>query len=323
MKNILIILVLYGILFSSCNAKPQNIISTATIVTESTQTQTIEPTLKPTLTPQSLPTPYPYIINANFPEIGYLEFADNYQIISNKFSNINFDDLTSGRLLKFELDFISKTPVFSDQVENSKIEIHTLTFSSNHGTYSAKQIVVLGVKNSRFKPELRPLKIISFYVFRDEQLFENLGINPIRNDGLWFNEKWPFWLMTWAYHNPDGTVTLGHSLVEIFNYVNLTNTIRLSPRYKWRDCLTCELHGTDFKPSPEYLFYNIQIKEENINKVNHLALYKIYKSHPELIPDEKIIKTWVSNKVMPQELQFKLFGLETSTIQPDHNFWRF
>jgi len=310
------------IIFSSCNFVPQyNFINTE--ISEYTQTITIKTSPEPisTIQPISTPTPpIPYIINPELPKIGLEDFLNNYDEILQDYTTVSLSDLRSGKLIKFEENYLSGNPVFDDHVLSSEIVISSIKYSFNYGTYKSDLVNLKGSgMDSHLIPETRPLKIISFYVFRDDRLFSDLKINPIRNDGSWYDEKWPFWLVTWVYYNPDGSTSLGHSLIEIFDYVNLVNNLNNFPSYP-------NLPYLAYKPAPEFNYYDINIDDLNINKINSLVVHQIYENYPDLKPDNEEIKDWVSSKSMPKDLQTKLFGLATSIQQlywnSDYFFWR-
>lgn len=289
-------------ILSACVPNPEGLDQAATATQE--VTAIIEPTI--TWTPEPTPTPeVAYKINADFPKIGFEELARNYDRIAKEFSNVTLEDITSGELLEYELAYVAENPVFTEEAENSEMRVNTRNSTIGSGvpgsvdqTYQKCDVYIDSDWTYRENPNKRPIKIISYYQFRDEDLFTELGMDPIKNDSRkksgQIAPNWPIWMVTWAYHNPSGKTTLGHSVVQqIFGY---TGTL---------DNLNKE--GLDFRPLPTYKFQNMKVDEETLKRSNEFVMYQVWLKYPELQADDTQIKSWVKTKEMPEELQKKLF----------------
>jgi hypothetical protein len=113
-----------------------------------------------------------------------------------------------------------------------------------------------------------------------------------------------FWVMTWAYYNPDNSISLGHSFVSYSRQINHINHLKedypgkdgkLLLGYKIDDIVYC----TD--------------KDRNI-LITEYFLEKIYEMYPNIIPSEKLIKKWKETGQMPKELETVLFIAPSATI---------
>jgi len=123
-------------------------------------------------------------------------------------------------------------------------------------------------------------------------------MDPIENDehkkgGEY--RKWPVWVATWAYKNPSGEVSIGHSIVwDIFSHIAKVNQLR-------------EEGNVDFKPYPYYKFENVKESQEELKRGNSFIPYFLWEKYPDLKPDETLIDEWVKTGEMPDELQKDIF----------------
>ena len=299
-RNCYCILMVFFIL-AACVSKPKGLDLAATATQEATVTT--QPT--PTWTPEPTPTPEAaYKINADFPKMGFEELARNYDRIAKEFSNVTLEDITSGKLLEYELAYIAENPVFTEEAENSQMYVNTRNATIGTGvpgsvdqTYQICDVFINSDWTYRENPNKRPIKYISYYQFRDEQLFAKLGMDPIKNNirkkSGQIAPNWPIWMATWAYHNPSGKTTLGHSLVNVFSHAATLDNLKKQ--------------GNDFKPIPTYKFQNVKVDEETLKRSNQFVMYQVWLKYPELQADDALIKSWVKTKEMPEELQQKLF----------------
>ncbi len=253
------------------------------------------PTVEPSKTPEPTKTPEPsYKINANFPQMTFEELVKNYESVSSKFSNVTLEDITSGKLLEYEEAWVVQHPVFTDEAKNGKMIMNYLIDTDGD---KADFPYIFGNLNYQNNPNERPMKIISYYQFKDEKLFAELGIDPIKNNRKNpSGSNWPFWMVTWAYHNPSGKTTLGHSLVDIFNHVSTLDDLRKQ--------------GKSFKPLPAYKFEKMILTEEKAKTRNDLVTYFLWKQYPDLQANDSLIKQWIKTNEMPEDLQKALFWLD-------------
>jgi hypothetical protein len=253
--------------------------------------------------PEPTPTPeVAYKINANLPVMSYDEMAEKVDEVAKDFSTINFGDFSSGKLLEWEQKYIAENPPFNEEVKNNDI-IKNMEHSEGGGSSFEKNTVYILSEEGNFEnPNTRPIKIITYYVFKDQAFFESMGIDPIE---ITSSKKWPFWMATWAYHNPDGTVTLGHSLIDIFAHSQNIDKIKNRGDFP---------EGSDPRPVPIYKYFNLKIKEGMLKKKLNLATYNIYQTYPEYQPNEEMINLWIKSGQMPIELEANLFGLSTYPI---------
>ena len=194
-----------------------------------TATQEATATFAPTSTITPEPTPTPEIkeikMNPKFPETtGTGEsFGDAISVTPENeylYTTITLDDLLSGRLLEREKEYIEKNPPFTDSViPVKKLSYHERNYQEDHPDRmmgeadNVKNLYINKDSELRYynNPETRPLKIISYYP---------LEINEFLEKEIGWDEKYLTftsykWVVSWAYQNPSGKVTIGHSLVDI------------------------------------------------------------------------------------------------------------
>lgn len=281
-------------ILAACQPSPEG--QGQAVTASQNPTLTPEPTL--TNTPEPTPTPeVSYRINTNLPIMGYRETAKKTDQLERQFSTITWEDFSSGKLLEFELDYISQNPVFTDEVNNNGITLDRFHAEGVLGTFEKHFVDI--VTDYQNNPATRPIKIISYYVFKDEKFFENMGIHPMEI-ASWVDGGWPFWMVTWAYHNPDGETVLGHSLVDIFSHNECLYSLKIG-RYS--------PPNSEYRPTPIFKYSDIKMDEADINRISDLAVYRIYQEYPEFQPDEAMVKDWIKTQEMSKELQTKLFSL--------------
>ena len=216
------------------------------------------------ITEKLKPEAAPYKINANFPMMGYEGLAENYEFFAKQFSNVTLEeDILSGKLLKYLLSYVAENPVFTDEVENvpMRTEITHANISGGYPdapkqTYDKYYVFIDTDWTYTENPNKRPVKIISYFPFKDEKLFAKLGIDPIENDSTrrsgQIAPNWPVWLAAWAYKNPSGGVTVGLSEFDVFGHAGALDELRKQ--------------GKDFRPVPTYKIEILKVKEETLKK---------------------------------------------------------
>jgi len=261
--------------------------ATATQQATATCTQTATHTSEPTPTPE-----VSYVINTDLPTYDFIEAAKNYDSWAKEFSNVTLEDITSGRLLEYEKAYLEKNPVFTDEVIPSVFEKNYVQAQGGWKTPIIIPSISREIPEQIYKPDTRPLKIISYYKFQDEKLFDQMGMDPRQYEGI---PEWPIWIATWAYKNPSGNVTIGHSIMEIFAHVQTLNKLKEG--------------DVDFKPYLAYKYENVKETYEEAKLYNPFVTYILWKNHPDLQPDEDLIDEWVKTGEMDEELQKDLFFL--------------
>ena len=294
-KNLCFILMVFFIL-SACTPSPAGQEQAATATQEATATMI--PTS--TWTPEPTPTPEPsYIINTDLPALSYYDMKAQVEQVAKNFSSITFEDFTSGRLLAFEQKYIAENPIFNEEVQSKKItKGNGESFGPASGTYKSDTIVYESSGINRDNINTRPLRILSYYVLDDPEFFKSIGFDP----EMYNEKKLPFWLVTWAVHNEDGTTTLGHSLMDVINYSSSLEKVK---RYNKPFSLP---EDDLFLPQPIYKYHDLEIKEGMMGKVTDLAPYLIYQMYPELQPDEELVDSWIKTRQMPEDLEGEIFG---------------
>ncbi|MFH1970857.1 MAG: hypothetical protein ABIJ05_00530 [Patescibacteria group bacterium] len=234
-----------------------------------------------------------------------------------EYSQVNLADIINEEILKQELDYVNKNSIFNDQVIPA-----TKLFIDSNRIYSMNKNFSVIVENIDFpnnfndyrnNPDTRPIKIISYYKFYDPEIFEENGIDKVAKS-LGVSKKAlldelenrpAFWIISWAYYNPDESITIGHSFVSIDDLTNKLDRIDKDNRQNFK-----------FLPG---------IKHSEINYYNDIVddFYKSYifleilfNNYPNLYPYNKDvnIKQWIDSGQMPQELQNALFTLQTHSL---------
>ena len=218
------------------------------------------------------------------------------------YSRVTLEDFTSGRLLELEKKWLEENPFPENAVPIKTMKLfkgYTIQTSSKNS--ETRDLFKIDTNNVMFvmgfdysDRSIRPMKIISYYVLWDEKLFKSLGITDqvlLENAKYGVKKENKFaklGIVSWAWLNPDRPTTIGHTLVDLGSTSIINNE---------KDRILMPL--IDAYNSIEYL-PNSTIDDTKI-------LLKIYSLYPDLKPLE-LSKKWVSIKIMPEELQFKLFG---------------
>jgi len=108
----------------------------------------------------------------------------------------------------------------------------------------------------------------------------------------------PLWIISWAYYNPDTTITVGHSFVDMSKYVNMTN-----------------LASQDFKFLPGFEHSEITFYESFARNfyAGYTFLENLYELYPSLDPS-KDIEEWLNSGQMPKQLEKTLFTLQAHIL---------
>jgi len=283
-----------------------------------TAMQTITATARPTaiLPPTATPTPEAsYKINGNFPKIDLGEFVNNYEKYARNFPSITFEDFTSGKILENEMKYISTHTIFSSDIFQNSFYLNGLRGvgkpERDGGEFDPLFVDIFTDNTTNKNPEKRPFKILSLYEIKDDVFFNQLGFTPFEHDkDLWSYrgisitnpDVSPIWLVTFAYHNPSGDITLVHTITDIFRFVDWTDVI-YSGKLGFPG-------GQDVLHGFYYDYIKVTMPEERIrNYQNEFITYPIYQDFPDLKPKVEMVKEWVKKGEMPKELQYSLLGL--------------
>jgi len=269
------------------------------------------------------PTPKPHKIEIQVDDSRTLIFNDILPVDGvdiTEYSEIDFKDFVSGYLLKQEKYFIAKINIF----DNDVVPVTDL-YSEEYAIRSLFKSFSISVNNLNFVnkedhvffPESRPIKIISYYRFYDPVIFEENGLDAVigidKEDERYHKQKdyilnqlkkTPFWIISWCYANPDGKIYIGHSLIDRQHYLSINKTFK-------------EYHPQrDFKFVPAYKHTKITFFENPIDNFydGYTFLEILYRNHPEIQPDEKQVKQWISTGQMPEFLENSLFTFQTHLI---------
>jgi hypothetical protein len=219
-------------------------------------------------------------------------------------------DFTSGKLLEIERKWLEENPFPENVVPYKSLKF----FEGKSGQLNTGPGVKPKPENYLFEmkhldiqfiladidysdPSIRPTKVISYYVLWDEELFNSLGFTDKvfeenRSMGVNKDNKYAkLGIMSWAWLNPDGSTVICHTLVGLnTNYV-------LEESFKYKNIIMPLVDVTNYK---EYR-PDLMIAEDRV-------LMQIYSLYLELKPLE-LAKKWVSTKIMPREMENKLFGI--------------
>jgi len=303
-------------ILSACQPSPGGQGQAATAM--QTKTSTVKPTA--TLPPTATPTPeIVYKPNANMPKVDLVEFDKNYEKYIEAFPVISFDEILSGKLLEQEQKYIQENNTFGDNIFQSNLFLNWLVgfgSDSDGGTFDPLFVDLDTSMTTHTKPETRPFSILSFYRIKDFDSFaKGWGINTFNNDRYNFgpfgaeltNEKvQPIMLVTYKYHNRDGQVTLIHSLIDIVDYIFLQDAMKNGRLGMPK--------GSEMYPIFNYGFRKVTMPEENIKKWNPYITYFVYKTYPELMPDENYVNEWINTEQMPIEIQKFVFQTRPNSI---------
>jgi hypothetical protein len=265
---------------------------------------------------KATPTPeITYKINGNFPKIDLGEFVNNYEKYASSFSSVTFEDFTSGKILENEMKYISTHTIFSSDIFQNSFYLNGLRGvgkpERDGGEFDPLFVDIFTDTTNNKNPEKRPFKILSLYEIKDDAFFNQLGFTPFENDKDMWSYRGisitnpnvnPIWLVTFAYHNPSGDITLVHTITDIFQFIDWTDVL-YSGKFNYKK-------GQDILPGFYYDYIKVTMPEKRIrNFLNEYVTYPIYQDFPELKPNTKMIKEWVTTREIPKELQSSLFGL--------------
>jgi PBP1b-binding outer membrane lipoprotein LpoB len=274
------------------------------------------PTSKPTETPIPVPTEKPISkslkFNPNF-------LSDSKPETLQKYSEVNLESFVNGTLLAQEEEYLQNNNIFTDEViDRTKLSLESWKSQSSLGFSITANNINFPFRNEDRKNEnTRPIKIFSYYIFYDLDVFTALGIDKaasdlnVSTDRLLGDVKTtPYFLIAaWAYHNPDKTVTLGHSFVDYLKVkANLKSVANNYP-------------DLDYKFLPAYNHSQITFYDYDRKAYNNFArawpfLENLWEKYPDLKPEKSTIDKWAKSGQMPKELETKLF-----TWQSGITFW--
>ena len=273
-------------------AGPQAATATQEATVTSVPTHAIEPTLLLTKTLEN-----EFIINPTIPNV-----ALNENNNADEYSNILIEDFIKGDLLELETQYLESNNLFTEEVvtrnqlstESHKYE--ELMFGSSVLVHNINFPLISEYKN----PNARPIKIFSFYKFYDPNLLRKLGQDE--ETIAWGEKQSGLWIVAWAYKNPDETISIGHTLINIAIYKEIERRAQ-------------ENIGGNLKFLPSYKISEIQLSEdEHRNSLNPWFLTdKLHKLYPELNPEPEIAQ-WIESGQMNPTLQKKLFTLQTVIV---------
>jgi len=279
-------------ILAACVPIPQRLDQAATATQEATVTT--EPTS--TWTPEPTPSPTPEgikLINT----ISLKEFPK-----FKEYSRITLEDFTSGKLLELERKWLEENPFPEDAVPLTNLKFKEVPTGMS-ATAGSERYFDIDTYNVQFflgnvdysDPSTRPMKVISYYVLWDEKFFDSIGITDEviidnRSYGVEEENKYAsLGIMTWAWLNPDGSTVICHSLINFGNGQIIEN----------------DGNGI-IMPLVDVYNYKENIPENSI--VEFKSIFQIYLQYPELKPLD-LSKEWVRTKIMPEEMQNKLFGV--------------
>jgi len=300
---------MYFILFvlfilSACQPSPTGQGQAATA--EQVNTPPPPPTASPS--PTQTPEGLKLIFNSQFPE---------YNTDFTKYSIVNLNNFISGEVLSQERKYVETNNIFTSEV-TPPTEISTmedrLYSQNNNFSVTAKTILVQNSTRGLYtdNANVRPIKIISFYPFFDLDLFDKMGLD----EAIEYNEttkklglskeyyiqsqKTRFWIVSWAYANPDNTVTIGHTFINRNIYSSDQEAAKKNQR--------------DLKFMPGFKHTKITYVGNPFDDFTNgwVFLDRLWKIYPDLKPDENLASEWIKTRQMPGELGGDLFTYQTS-----------
>ena len=213
------------------------------------------------------------------------------------FSRVTLEDFTSGKLLELERKWLEDNPFPENAIPFEGLKL--VDGKTGLSTLKYDEYYEVDTKNIKFSISAdysdlstRPIKVISYYVLWDEELFESIGITDkvIEENYKSKDDKFAkLGIMSWAYLNPDKSTVIGHSIVNLLNSGILRRDDNL---------IECPLVDV----------YNYEIYKPNSIITDIKSIVEIYSKFPDLKPLE-LSKKWINSKIMPKEIENKLFGI--------------
>ena len=293
-------------LANACN----QVLPPTTQVAETAPLPTQIPTEKPTVIPTEKPTQESFKMNPELPpHIAVKDIYANYSIVT-------LEDLLSGKLLEQQLDYIQKNQIFSDKViSTNQLLLQSSLAKSSYWNKSYQEYFINFPKSKNYSTdsETRPFKVISYYIFQDIALFTNLiggrisDLPTTEQEGWGKKHSFPYWIISWAYYNPSGKVSVVNGLLQL-------GTLR---RINENSLIPKKIPFEDFKILPTYKYNDYKtnpLASEEEKRSQPFLLNKLFEKYPALIPDEKMVKKWAEKGEMPDELQKKIFARNYSLI---------
>jgi hypothetical protein len=239
---------------------------------------------------------------------------------STEFPRITLEDITSGRLLDMERKWIDEHPFSSEvvPVDFVKNTNKTTTLAYPEGVSKKVTMYEINFKTNpnldyQKNPNLRPFKVIGFYNFWDEKIYNDSGYfkDYIHQSGskgggrqlsqIIEKKGTLFSVISFAIQNSDGEVIIGHFLSptdDMNGYFNLifNKTTRINGETVTWD------YDTKIN-----LIYDLEYIEdyENMLTCNAFINY-IWKNYPETSP-KPFIDQIVKTDSFPKEIEKTLF----------------
>jgi len=257
-----------------------------------------------------------FIINTKHPDYPVGRFPEASLLA--QYSEVNLEDFLSGEILKQEKEYVEKNKdkIFSDKaIPATKPTTRTETERTIDDTFSVTVKTIDFTPHPDewdYDPETRPIKFLSYYKFYDEKVFEEMGIEEVAN---YLNEKYKngttkeylleedrtrnpaFWIVSWAYLNPDRSIGIGHSFLDMTRLNQDIEYIKKS-------------RNSDFQFLPGLEHVELTRYEKDLDMdfyVTHVFLEDLYQKYPELKPLSSDTDKWVNTGQMPEELEKVLF----------------
>jgi hypothetical protein len=278
-------------------------VPTATVVQTFIPSATM--VLTSTYTPESTPTLERKIkVSPKFPDFDL--------VIQNpeSYSQVTLENFINGDILEAEEEYIRQNPPFNENLVNTVDRLNTITrpnkSTMHQYSFDTTNLVIPSSSEHSSIPETRPIEVISYYRFVDFDIFKKLGYQEIKmRENYQTEEQYHqyealntrFYVISWAYHNPDGSISIGHSFIPINKYLTRYERSKI------------EHPGDDPKFIIGYKLENIVYSpDQDINILTpELFLEKIYEIYPFLIPDVKNVEEWANTGQFPKELENVLF----------------
>ena len=257
-----------------------------------------------------------FVINNNFPILSNKENKRNVD----DYSEVDLNDFLSGDILKQELSYINENQIFSSNViPQTKLLTESYTRYTKEDTFSVTVETIDFTNNYedyKKNPDTRPLKIISYYKFFDENLFKDMGMEKAIefledldiDTALEEKKRSPrYWVVSWAYYNPDNTITIGHTFFDQVYFKQMLGHI--NPNNDNNKFLFFPgIKHLELIPHQEF-FHNFH--------ESYWFLEELYKRYPDLNPykDGKNVEEWLNSGQMSLELQNALFTFQTHWLQ--------
>ena len=240
-------------------------------------------------------------INSTFPMkdiIKGVEHPENY-------SPLTLDDITSGKYLEALIAEEKKNPSFTSEAipRDNVLFMPIETYLRTSQSYIDTDILIIKpIPEDKNNSEVRPIKIVSYSPFADTQILKDLG---------WLEKYLNYnnypWIVTWAYINPDKTVTFGNTMVHL-TYLLQNNQGCIYGRTDV-DGNKIDEGGHDPALGTVVRIGNVakDTDSEDLIYDNNLIVKMLYELYPNLSP-EPYLQQWKETGQMSEKLQKTVFG---------------